>query len=192
MSVWVGQGYVLLNPARHYYRPKSPIYIPYSYIPLLFTSGLSWGVYDVRLWYDLYVLTQVRDLVFLSWSWPPTIGAVGVVSNRGAPYTVQMSNSNSLSNTWPWTFLGLDRPQSGRSELSAIGALLIPLQCLTVITRDVPIPKFEPIPIPILNFKAKPIPILNRYRYRYLDFSVLIFIYTPFYSKGDTSRAGHS
>ena len=39
--------------------------------------------------------------------------------------------------------------------------------------RDVPIPKFEPIPvpIPILNFKAKPIPILNRYRY--LDFSVL-------------------
>ena len=42
--------------------------------------------------------------------------------------------------------------------------------------RDVPIPKFEPIPvpIPILNFKAKPIPILNRYRY--LDFSVLKFI----------------
>ena len=47
-------------------------------------------------------------------------------------------------------------------------------------TRDVPIPKFEPIPvpIPILKFKAKPIPILNRYRYRYLDFSVLKFIYT--------------
>ena len=59
-----------------------------------------------------------------------------------------------------------------------------------VITRDVPIPKFEPIPVPILNFKAKPIPILNRYRY--LDFSVLKFIYTPFYSKGDTSRKGHS
>ena len=60
----------------------------------------------------------------------------------------------------------------------------------TVETRDVPIPKFEPIPvpIPILNFKAKPI--LNRYRY--LDFSVLKFIYTPFYSKGDTSRTGHS
>ena len=53
--------------------------------------------------------------------------------------------------------------------------------------RDVPIPKFEPIPI--LNFKAKPI--LNRYRY--LDFSVLkLFIYTAFYSKGDTSRTGHS
>ena len=52
--------------------------------------------------------------------------------------------------------------------------------------RDVPIPKFEPIPVPILNFKAKPIPILNRYRY--LDFSVLkLFIYTAFYSKGDTS-----
>ena len=61
-------------------------------------------------------------------------------------------------------------------------------------SRDVPIPKFEPIPvpIPILNFKAKPIPILNRYRYRYLDFSVLKFIYTPFYSKGDTSRTDHS
>ena len=59
-----------------------------------------------------------------------------------------------------------------------------------VINRDVPIPKFEPIPVPILNFKAKPIPILNRYRY--LDFSVLKFIYTPFYSKGDTSRTGHS
>ena len=73
----------------------------------------------------------------LSWSWPPTIGAVGVVSNRGAPYTVQMSNSNSLSNTWPWPCLGLDRPQSGRSELSAIGALLIPLQCLTVITSQI-------------------------------------------------------
>ena len=60
------------------------------------------------------------------------------------------------------------------------------------ICRDVPIPKFEPIPVPIqiLNFKAKPIPILNRYRY--LDFSVLKFIYTPFYSKGDTSRTGHS
>ena len=28
-----------------------------------------------------------------------------------------------------------------------------------------------------------------RYRYRYLDFSVLkLFIYTAFYSKGDTSR----
>ena len=54
--------------------------------------------------------------------------------------------------------------------------------------RDVPIPKFEPIPI--LKFKAKPIPILNRYRY--LDFSVLKFIYTPFYSKGDTSQTGHS
>ena len=51
--------------------------------------------------------------------------------------------------------------------------------------RDVPIPKFEPIPI--LNFKAKPIPILNRYQY--LDFSVLnLFIYTLFYSKGDTYR----
>ena len=73
----------------------------------------------------------------LSWSWPPTIGAVGVVSNRGAPYTVQMSNNNSLSNTWPWPCLGLDRPQSGRSELSAIGALLIPLQCLTVITSQI-------------------------------------------------------
>ena len=73
----------------------------------------------------------------LSWSWPPTIGAVGVVSNRGAPYTVQMSNSNSLSNTWPWPCLGLDRPQSGRSELSATGALLIPLKCLTVITSQI-------------------------------------------------------
>ena len=64
----------------------------------------------------------------------------------------------------------------------------------TIHCRDVPIPKFEPIPvpIPILNFKAKPIPILNRYRYRYLDFSVLKFTYTPFYSKGDTSRTGHS
>ena len=62
----------------------------------------------------------------------------------------------------------------------------------SLLSRDVPIPKFEPIPvpIPILNFKAKPIPILNRYRY--LDFSVLKFIYTPFYSKGDTSRTGHS
>ena len=61
-----------------------------------------------------------------------------------------------------------------------------------VATREVPIPKFEPIPvpIPILNFKAKPIPILNRYRY--LDLSVLKFIYTPFYSKGDTARTGHS
>ena len=52
---------------------------------------------------------------------------------------------------------------------------------MKLIIRDVPIPKFEPIPvpIPILNFKAKPIPILNRYRY--LDFSVLkLFIYTPF------------
>ena len=58
------------------------------------------------------------------------------------------------------------------------------------ITRDVPITKFEPVPIPILNFKAKPIPILNQYRY--LDFSVLKFIYTLFYSKGDTSRTGHS
>ena len=58
-----------------------------------------------------------------------------------------------------------------------------------VFYRDVPIPKFEPIPI--LNFKAKPIPILNRYRYLY--FSVLkLFIYAPFYSKGDTSRTGHS
>ena len=55
-------------------------------------------------------------------------------------------------------------------------------------SRDVPIPKFEPIPvpIPILNFKAKPI--LNRYRY--LDFSVLkLFTYTAFYSKGDTSQS---
>ena len=66
----------------------------------------------------------------LSWSWPPTIGAAGVFSNRGAPYTVQMSNSN----TWPWTCLGLDRPHSGRSELSAIGALHIPFKCLTVLT----------------------------------------------------------
>ena len=47
-----------------------------------------------------------------------------------------------------------------------------------VYIRDVPIPKFEPIPvpIPILNFKAKPIPILNRYRY--LNFLVLkLFMY---------------
>ena len=44
--------------------------------------------------------------------------------------------------------------------------------------RDVPIPKFEPIPvlIPILNFKAKPIPILNRYRY-------LDFLYLNLFSK---------
>ena len=56
---------------------------------------------------------------------------------------------------------------------------LIPFNKLSYlkIIRDVPIPKFEPIPvpIPILNFKAKPIPILNRYRY--LDFSVLKFSY---------------
>ena len=31
----------------------------------------------------------------------------------------------------------------------------------TITTRDVPIPKFEPIPVPILNFKAKPIPIFG-------------------------------
>ena len=76
---------------------------------------------------------------------------------------------------------------SRTNKFSSLGA-----KC--IVTRDVPIPKFEPIPvpIPILNFKAKPIPILNRYRYRYLDFSVLKFIYTPFYSKGDTSRTGHS
>ena len=46
----------------------------------------------------------------------------------------------------------------------------------TIGARDVPIPKFEPIPVPILNFKAKPIPILNRYRY--LNFLVLkLFMY---------------
>ena len=70
--------------------------------------------------------------------------------------------------------------------------MILPIATNTIGARDVLIPKFEPIPvpIPILNFKAKPIPILNRYRY--LDFSVLKFIYTPFYSKGDASRTGHS
>ena len=44
-------------------------------------------------------------------------------------------------------------------------------------------------PIPILNFKPKPIVD----RYRYLNFSVLkLLIYTPFDSKGDTSRTGHT
>ena len=75
------------------------------------------------------------------------------------------------------------------SILNAIHRIHVLINALMNI-RDVPIPKFEPVPIPILNFKAKPIPILNRYRY--LDFSVLKFIYTPFYSKGDTSRTGHS
>ena len=28
-------------------------YLYTLYIPLIFTSGLSWGVHDVRLWYDL-------------------------------------------------------------------------------------------------------------------------------------------
>ena len=35
----------------------------------------------------------------------------------------------------------------------------------TMSSWNVPIPKFEPVPL--LNFKAKPIPILN---HRYLDF----------------------
>ena len=89
---------------------------------------------------------------------------------------------------YPVLFQSAGYPVSGYPAKSLSGTSLI--ACM--VSRDVPIPKFEPIPvpIPILNFNAKPIPILNRYRY--LDFSVLKFIYTPFYSKGDTSRTGHS
>ena len=44
--------------------------------------------------------------------------------------------------------------------LSAPFGDILPLFKRDIYNRDVPIPKFEPIPVPILNFKAKPIQIL--------------------------------
>ena len=35
-----------------------------------------------------------------------------------------------INITWPWPCLGLDRPQLGRSELSAIGRSIYRLECL--------------------------------------------------------------
>ena len=128
VSVWVGQGYVLLNPVRHYYRPESPIYIPYiyrSYSQAVYPEAFMMCGYDTTYpsWLRYTTLTSYLGFdrpqlgrselpaigalpmskmptvidycltLTLSWSWPPTIGAVGAVSNRGAPYTVHMSNS---------------------------------------------------------------------------------------------------
>ena len=42
-------------------------------------------------------------------------------------------------------------------------------------TRDVPIPKFEPIPVPILNFKAKPIPILGFFSFKIIYIYAVLF-----------------
>ena len=83
VSVWVGQGYVLLNPARHYYRPKSPISIPYIY------RSYSQAVYPEAFTMCGY------DTTYPSW----------------------------LRYTTLTSCLGFDRPQPGRSELPAIGAL---------------------------------------------------------------------
>ena len=48
----------------------------------------------------------------------------------GRSFYHKTPNSDWLSGTWPWSCLGLGRPQSGRSELPANGALLLTIQCL--------------------------------------------------------------
>ena len=56
-------------------------------------------------------------IMTVSWSWPPTFRAVGVVSN----WALQMPFLNTYTSAWPWPCRDLNRPHSGRSELSAIG-----------------------------------------------------------------------
>ena len=48
----------------------------------------------------------------------------------GRSFYHKTPNSDWLSGTWPWSCLGRGRPQSGRSELPATGALLLTIQCL--------------------------------------------------------------
>ena len=101
-------------------------------ISLLFTGGLSWGVYDARLMIRLICLTSDMR--------PWLLVLVLTAHNRGGRSCPRPGHSlwqltpssDCLSDTWPWPCLGLDRPQPGRSELPATGALLMTIQYLGI------------------------------------------------------------
>ena len=131
VSVWVGQGYVLLNPVRHYYRPESPIYIPYiyrSYSQAVYPEAFMMCCYDTTYpsWLRYTTLTSYLgfDRPQLGRSELPAIGALPMSK---MPTVIDYCLTLPLSWSWP-------PPQSGRSELSAIGALHIPFTCLIVLT----------------------------------------------------------